>query len=184
MIQHMSLQHLELSAVLKQIAAAVSTCALHAAALWIHVNRACMQVLSCIASHLADMHEAGYVHGNIKPSNILWLPRQAVWTTVDMAHACHVGTAVPAVVHTLAYAAPETVQAFMRSERSMQAATAADAWAVGVIAFELLYGGPALPVEGQGRAKVCYRRPFTVPPRCAVAVPLNCAADSSFPPIS
>lgn len=100
------------------------------------------------------MHEAGYVHGNIKPFNILWLPRQGVWTAVDFAHACHVGTAAPALVHTLAYAAPETVAAFQRDEQCMQAGTAADAWAVGVIAFELLYGGPALNVAEQGHAKV------------------------------
>ena len=113
-----------------------------------------VQVLSSIASHLADMHEAGYVHGNLKPPNILWLPRQAAWRAVDFAHACCVGTAAPPAVHTLAYAAPETVAPFQRGEQRMAATTAADAWAVGVMAFELLYGGPALRVAEQGRAMV------------------------------
>jgi serine/threonine protein kinase len=99
------------------------------------------------------MHAAGYVHGNIKPSNILWLPRQAVWTTVDFAYACHAGSEGPAVVRTLGYAAPETVAA-VQTRQSSQMDTAIDAWAVGVVAFELLYGGPALEVEGEGRAQV------------------------------
>jgi serine/threonine protein kinase len=115
--------------------------------------QALLQVLGQIASHIAAMHAAGYVHGNIKPSNILWLPRQAMWTTVDFAYACHAGSEGPAVVHTLGYAAPETVAA-VQAKQSIQMDTAIDAWAVGVIAFELLYGGPALEVEGEGRAQV------------------------------
>lgn len=119
------------------------------------LNGAFLQVLSIIASQISDMHDAGYVHNNIKPGNLLWLPRQATWSAVDFSHACHIGTEAPAAVHTLAYAAPETVASFQRGEQCMQAATAADAWAVGVIAFELLYGGPALQVEELGHAKVC-----------------------------
>lgn len=113
-----------------------------------------MQVLSTIATVLADMHASGYVHSNIKPSNILWLPRQGMWAPVDFANASHIGAQTPVAIHTLGYAAPELAQACQRGDQLMKASTAADAWALGIVAFELLYGCPALKVATVGHNKV------------------------------
>ena len=38
---------------------------------------------------------------------------------------------------TMAYAAPETVEAYVRGEKTVVADSAVDVWAVGVMAFEL-----------------------------------------------
>lgn len=68
-----------------------------------------MQVLVNVALRLADLHEAGWVHGDLKPGNVLWLPRKQRWTLIDFALATHEGVETP-VIFTPSYAAPEIVK--------------------------------------------------------------------------
>jgi serine/threonine protein kinase len=70
-----------------------------------------MQVLTHIASRLHDVHEAGYVHRNLKPSNVLWQPSRNRWILIDYGLAAIIGE--PAQIgFSLAYAAPEVVRAY------------------------------------------------------------------------
>ena len=55
------------------------------------------------------------------------------------------------IAFSLMYAAPETLAAAERGERTARASAAADMWALGVIAFELLTRSRAFPV-GLGSA--------------------------------
>jgi serine/threonine protein kinase len=66
-------------------------------------------VLVNVALRLADLHEAGWVHRDLKPGNVLWLPRKQRWTLIDFALATHEGVETP-VIFTPSYAAPEIVQ--------------------------------------------------------------------------
>ena len=68
-----------------------------------------MQVLVNVALRLADLHEAGWVHRDLKPGNVLWLPRKQRWTLIDFALATHEGVETP-VIFTPSYAAPEIVK--------------------------------------------------------------------------
>ena len=113
-----------------------------------------LQVLSHISERLAVMHEAGYVHRDLKPANVMWLPRQNRWTVIDFGCVARSGRQAP-LSFTLAYAAPEVVEAFSVGMRHMEAQPALDAWALGVMAFELLTGAPAFNLLTDGAAKVC-----------------------------
>lgn len=163
-----------------------------------------MQVLSHISQRLADMHAAGIVHRNLKPSNVMWLPQQNRWAVVDFGCAAAIGSVSPAR-YTLAYAAPEFVATcndlscnvhqqhqdamqcncspelgrhpeqasaagspngrlaiatggpYSSERRILAASPASDAWAVGVMAYEMLSGASAFDFVKNGRegVRVC-----------------------------
>ena len=50
-------------------------------------TRMFLQVLTHVAERLKDLHAAGYVHRDIKPGNIMWLPRKNQWTLIDFGCA-------------------------------------------------------------------------------------------------
>jgi eukaryotic-like serine/threonine-protein kinase len=98
-----------------------------------------VQILVNVARRLADLHEAGWVHRDLKPGNVLWLPRKQRWTLIDFALAAHEGQDTP-VVFTPSYAAPEIVRAAVTHQPLIRTRASMDAWALGVMAFELLSG--------------------------------------------
>ena len=100
-----------------------------------------MQIIGQVASCLAELHGHGWVHRDLKPGNIMYLPRTASWTLIDFGLAARTGQAAR-LGFTLAYAAPEVIAAADKGTKSMIANTAVDAWALGVMAFELLTGQP------------------------------------------
>eukprot|EP00892_Ulva_mutabilis_P000965 jgi/Ulvmu1/1086/UM106_0002.1 len=108
-----------------------------------------LAVLSNISKRLADMHEAGYAHRDVKPANIMWLPRQNRWTVIDFGCVARIGAPAP-LSFTLAYAAPEVAVAFHRNDKCMECRAALDAWSLGVIAFELLTGAPTYNLLEEG----------------------------------
>lgn len=100
---------------------------------------ASVQILVNVARRLADLHEAGWVHRDLKPGNVLWLPRKQRWTLIDFALAAHEGQDTP-VVFTPSYAAPEIVKAAVEHQPFIRTRASMDAWALGVMAYELLSG--------------------------------------------
>ena len=112
-----------------------------------------MQVLSNVALRLAVMHETGFVHRDVKPANVMWLPRENRWTVIDFGCSARIGEVAP-LSFTLAYAAPEVVEAHEEGRGAVRATEALDAWSLGVMAFELLTGAPAFKFLTEGRAKV------------------------------
>ena len=113
----------------------------------------CLQVLSHIATRLRDIHAANFVHCDVKPAHILLLQRQNRWTVIDFDKAAPLGTPI-APAYTLDYAAPEVVAAGAGGG-TVPAQPSMDAWALGVIAFELLTGRKALHAAVDGTDTVC-----------------------------
>ena len=114
---------------------------------------AMLQVLAHVAMRLKDLHNAGFVHRDIKPGNIMLLHRKNRWTLIDFGCVAPIGE--PAgLSFTLHYAAPEAVETWHRGEKKIVAQGALDAWALGVVAFELLTRKPAFQMLVQGKEAV------------------------------
>ena len=103
-----------------------------------------MQILYHVAECLLDLHSSGYVHRDLKPGNIMWLPRQNRWTLIDFGCAARIGSQA-GTGYSLLYAAPEVVRAHVKEgSKSVCATSALDAWSLGVLAVEMFSGKPAL----------------------------------------
>lgn len=98
---------------------------------------------------LEAVHDAGVVHGDLKPENVLLGPGREV-KLADFgaargapAHQTLVHrTAGPAAFGSLPYLAPEVA-------RGGAATPASDVYALGAIAHELVTGRPLVPIEGR-----------------------------------
>ena len=117
-----------------------------------------MQVLSHIAERLKDLHAAGYVHRDIKPGNIMWLPRKKRWTLIDFGCAARTGSNA-STGFSLYYAAPEVLRAYLNGASTVVATEALDAWSLGVLAIELFSGKPVFD-HLRPKAVVCLRLCF------------------------
>jgi Protein kinase domain len=111
-----------------------------------------MQVIQHLAMRLEALHAAGYVHRDLKPANVMWLPRENQWTVIDFGCAAEVGKEAP-VALSISYAAPEAIVAYRSGQKTHVANPALDIWSLGVMAFELLTGVPALRLH-VGRKEV------------------------------
>lgn len=113
-----------------------------------------MQVLSHVAERLKDLHRAGYVHRDIKPGNLMFLPRTKRWTLIDFGCAAETGSTAR-TGFSLFYAAPEVVTGHYRDRNTTIVATEAlDAWAVGILSLEMFCGKLPFDVE-QSTQQVC-----------------------------
>lgn len=111
------------------------------------------QVLAHVATRLRDMHQAGFVHRDIKPSNIMLLPRENRWTVIDFGSAARAAR-LAGLSYTMIYAAPEVAASVHSGARSIVVDPAVDAWALGVVAYELLTGQPTFDLLRDGKQSV------------------------------
>jgi serine/threonine protein kinase len=89
-------------------------------------------VASDLASALAALHKAGWVHGDIAPSNIL-IDDTGEARLIDFGLAVKTGQKRAEIAGKPGYIAPEAV-------RSVEASPAEDVYALGVVAAECLLG--------------------------------------------
>ena len=80
----------------------------------------CMQMMHQLALRMRDFHALGYVHRDLKPGNVMWLPRENRWTVIDFGCAARTGESAR-LGFTLGYAAPEVVSAYRRGAHTIVA---------------------------------------------------------------
>ena len=116
---------------------------------WSLVN---LQMLSHAAQKIAEMHETGYVHRDLKPENILFREAASKWFLIGFSHVAKAGKMAPLAVSPK-YAAPESILAEDCGVKDVPVHPSVDAWALGVIAFELLVGKRSFAAHSD--SKVC-----------------------------
>ncbi len=116
-----------------------------------------LEVIAAVASALAAAHNAGVVHRDVKPANLLVGRDGSIKITdfgiaraMDAAPLTQVGT----VMGTPSYLPPEAAW-------GLPMTAAADLYALGVIAYEMLTGRP--PYEGPASAVVIAHRDAPLP---------------------
>lgn len=103
-----------------------------------------------LARALEVVHEAGIIHRDVKPSNVLLAPgrRAGTWTPKLTDFGIAFGpddarlTSPGVAIGTAAYMAPEQVEA-------SELTPAVDVYSLGLVLLEALTGQPAFPVAGQ-----------------------------------
>lgn len=73
-----------------------------------------------VAIRLKELHAMGYAHRDLKPGNVMWLPRKNKWTIIDFGCVARTGASAN-MGFTLMYAAPEVIAAYRRGARTMVA---------------------------------------------------------------
>ncbi|MEU1051014.1 protein kinase [Streptomyces sp. NPDC005876] len=102
-------------------------------------------LLAQICEGLAQLHEAGWVHGDLKPANVLLMKDGTVrLADFNMAAELEGTHAYPPAFSTPDYTPPELLWAEV-GERGRRIRPSADVWAFGVLAHLLLTGTFPLP---------------------------------------
>ena len=74
-----------------------------------------MQMINQLAVRIAELHRLGYVHRDLKPGNVMWLPRENRWTIIDFGCVAVTGETAR-LSFSLAYAASEIITAYRRGD--------------------------------------------------------------------
>jgi len=117
------------------------------------------------AEALGALHEAGWMHGDIKPSNIFISPQGHV-TLFDLGLARHRddhAESSRAISGTGNYLAPEHVSSLYRPD------IRSDVYSLGVVLYQLLAG--RLPLEGETLEELAAEHKQTAPPNLRRVAP-------------
>jgi serine/threonine-protein kinase len=118
------------------------------------------------AEGLDALHQAGWMHGDIKPSNLLVSPEGHI-TLLDLGFARRheeTGSAVDrCVLGTCNYLAPEWITSALRAD------IRSDIYSLGVVLFELFSG--RLPFSGRDLAEVATQHMQSAPPNLSRLAP-------------
>lgn len=126
--------------------------------------RRVVHVLAQVAGALAEAHERGLVHRDVKPANVVLCDRGGVKDTVkvfdfglvkDVASADAAATAAATILGTPLYMAPEAIVA------PETVGASADLYALGAVGYFLLTGAP--PFDGRSVVEVCSRHVHEAP---------------------
>jgi serine/threonine protein kinase len=71
-----------------------------------------------LALRLKELHALCYVHRDLKPGNVMWLPRENRWTVIDFGCVARTGERAK-LGFSVKYAAPEVISAYRSGAQTM-----------------------------------------------------------------
>ena len=93
------------------------------------------------------------MHRNLKPANVMWLPRENRWTIIVFGCVASIEKITP-LSFILSYACLAVIKGHEAGTACLEVTVAMDTWSLGVMAFELLTGAPAIKFLTEGCTKV------------------------------
>lgn len=126
-----------------------------------------MLVFRMVATGLNAMHQAGYIHCDIKPNNILINPSGAI-KVIDLGQCCKIGTVKPRIQGTPDYIAPEQVKRMHLDQRT-------DIFNLGATMYWALTGKnvPTLIPQNNDLSAMLGQRDFPAPHEVHRKIPLG-----------
>ena len=96
------------------------------------------------------LHSLGYIHRNLKPDNIMFT-KSGDLKLIDFGLCHRIGEVVDSSSGSVDYMAPEILSNPEPYTESV------DYWSIGVILYEILFGGPPFSDEKRDRNRTIYR---------------------------
>ncbi|MBP3036865.1 PASTA domain-containing protein [Arthrobacter sp. zg-ZUI100] len=125
--------------------------------------RLALALLDAVVDGLAAAHDAGLIHRDVKPENVLLADNGSIKIAdFGLARAVSTSTNTGTLVGTVAYLAPELVTGTGADERS-------DVYSVGIMLYEMLTGRQ--PFTGTAPIQVAFQHVHSTVPAPSVACP-------------
>lgn len=114
-------------------------------------------IVNQLAHSIKALHDKGFVHCDIKPSNIMCRMKSHEWLLIDFDSSCRVGEKI--MNATPHYSSPEILQAEAAGHRKEIIANGAvDVWAFACVAHEVYTGESLFPNGKENVLKQCRER--------------------------
>lgn len=103
---------------------------------------------------LSAIHKSGFVHGDLKPCNLMWSAQKSCMKLIDFGLSFHVSDQDVGQIQTPSYRAPEAVW-YNQGRNKVKLTPAVDLWSLGCLLIWMFTGRKIFQKEPSGPCKSC-----------------------------